>query len=155
MLDPVYAQVLPITLPPEPIPFVVVTGVPTEVPLDELTGTDLSYMSAAWWKERRKEHIRLLESPDEQLREQALQNLVFFAQKYRDKVDLTNATPGLYRIYQSDANEDHRVMALAALHATGIRSIMELLREDVKEEKSARVRRYTLYALCDYYKHCG
>jgi hypothetical protein len=124
------------------------------VPLEDLTGTDLSGMSSKEWKALRKEHTRLLGSSDERVRERAMQNIIFFAHTYPD-VDFTRAVSGLYKIYQRDEHENHRIMALSALSAIGNRNVMDLLREDVSQEQSERVRRYTLYALADFYKHYG
>ena len=61
----------------------------------------------------------------------------------------------LYKIYQRDDNEAHRIMALSALGVIGNRNVMALLREDVSVEESERVRTYTLYVLADYYGNHG
>ncbi len=128
----------------------VVVPVATVITLEDLTGTDLSGMSSAWWKALRKGHTRLLGSSDEQVKERAMQNIIYFAKTYRDHVDFTRATPKLYKIYRSDENEAYRIMALSALHAIGNRNAMRLLREDVSLEQSERVRKQILYVLADY-----
>ena len=134
-------------------PFGYLVGVPVmaEIGLADLSSTDLSGMSSKWWKNIRKTHTRLLGSSDEQVKQRAMQNIIFFAKTYRDHVDFTRVVPKLYKIYQSDENEEHRIMALAALGAIGNRNVMERLREEVTVEKSERVRRHTLLALADYY----
>ena len=123
-----------------------------EIGLEDLPSTDLSGMSSKWWKTLRKEHTRLLDSPDAKLKERALQNIIFFANTYPDHVDFRRAVSKLYKIYQRDDNEAYRILALAALGAIGDRNVMELLREDVSVEQSERVRKHTLYVLADYYK---
>ena len=148
-----HAQVLQKDLAFEPVESFVSVPVMAEIGLEDLSTTDLSNMSSAWWKSLIKQHARLLRSSDEQRKAQALKNLIFFAKTYPETGRFKHATSRLYKIYRSDENEAYRIMALAALHAIGDERIMERFREDVSVEKSERVRRYTLYALADYYKN--
>lgn len=133
------------------------TDVDVEVVLlEDLTSMDLSGMSSKEWKDLRKEHTRLLGSPDERVRQRAMQNIIFFAKTYPDHVDFTSAVPGLYKIYQRDENEDYRIIALSALSAISNRNVMDLLRKEVGQEQSERVRKYTLFALDHFYnQHAG
>ncbi len=57
-----------------------------------LTSLDLSYRGASWWKTRIKTDDRALDSPDEHVKEQALQNILFFATHYGDDADYRRAT---------------------------------------------------------------
>ena len=50
--------------------------------LGDLASMDLSNRSKAWWKARVKADDRALDSPDAQVKEQALQNIIFFATHY-------------------------------------------------------------------------
>ena len=150
-----YAQVRLDDEVAEPVEWVVSVPVMAEIGLADLSSTDLSGMSSKWWKNVRKVHTRMLGSSDERVKQRALQNIVFFTKTYRDHVDFTRAVPKLFKIYQSDENEDHRIMALAALTSIGNRDVMKLLREEVSIEKSERVRRHTLLALADYYINRG
>ncbi len=125
------------------------------VVLGDLASMDLSNRSKAWWKARVKADDRALDSPDAQVKEQALQNIIFFATHYGKDVDFKRATTELYNIYRFDKNEAHRIMALAALHAIGRDNTMRILSQHVRWEKSPRVRRLTKAALVDYYAHAA
>ncbi len=127
----------------------------TVADIGELTSQDLSDMDAAWWKSLSKANARALGSSDEQVKEQALQNIIFFATHYGKDVDFKRATTELYHIYRFDKNEAHRIMALAALHAMGRENIMRILSQHVRWERSPRVRRFTKAALLDYYTHAA
>lgn len=145
-----HAQAFESRQPIEPRASVVAVPVVETATVAELTSMDLTGMSEAWWKETIKQHKRLLGSKNAALREQALQNVIFFATFYPG-ADARSATGKLFKIYRHDRNEAHRIMALAALHAIGDAYTMERLREHVADEESERVRRYTLLALADYY----
>ena len=125
------------------------------VVLGDLASMDLSNRSKAWWKARVKADDRALDSPDAHVKEQALQNIIFFATHYGKDVDFKRATTELYNIYRFDKNEARRIMALAALHAIGRENTMRILSQHVRWEKSARVRRLTKAALVDYYAHAA
>ncbi len=127
----------------------------TVADIGELTSQDLSDMDAAWWKSLSKANARALDSPDAQVKEQALQNIIFFATHYGKDVDFKRATTELYNIYRFDKNEAHRIMALAALHAIGRENTMRILSQHVRWERSPRVRRFTKAALVDYYAHAA
>ena len=125
------------------------------VVLGDLASMDLSNRSKAWWKARVKADDRALDSPDARVKEQALQNIIFFATHYGDAADYGRATTELYNIYRFDKNEAHRIMALAALHAIGRENTMRILSQHVRWERSPRVRRLTKAALVDYYAHAA
>ncbi len=127
----------------------------TVADIGELTSQDLSDMDAAWWKSLSKANARALDSPDAQVKEQALQNIIFFATHYGKDVDFKRATTELYNIYRFDKKEAHRIMALAALHAIGRENTMRILSQHVRWERSPRVRRLTKAALVDYYAHAA
>ena len=127
----------------------------TVADIGELTSQDLSDMDAAWWKSLSKANARALDSPDAPVKEQALQNIIFFATHYGKDVDFKRATTELYNIYRFDKKEAHRIMALAALHAIGRENTMRILSQHVRWERSPRVRRLTKAALVDYYAHAA
>lgn len=127
----------------------------TVADIGELTSQDLSDMDAAWWKSLSKANARALDSPDAPVKEQALQNIIFFATHYGKDVDFKRATTELYNIYRFDKNEARRIMALAALHAIGRENTMRILSQHVRWERSPRVRRLTKAALVDYYAHAA
>ncbi len=103
------------------------------------------------WNHFVQDQARLLGSSDRHLKEQALQNVIFVAKVYSDKVDLSPTVPGLLDIYRFDRNEDHRIMALSALHPIGNKEAMEFLRRHVREVKSDRVRTLTCAVLAEFF----
>lgn len=150
-----HAQSYQRVLPSEPGLSIVRIPVVENIDVEHLTSINLSTMSAEWWKRLIKQHGRMLRSSDEELREQALRNLIFFASNYPEHANLRRVTPRLYKIYRFDKKEEHRILALVALHATGNEMIMERFREHVANEQSERVRKLTLHALADYYEKAG
>ena len=90
-----------------------------------------------------------LDSPIDQIKLEALQ-LINFLGAFHSDVDLTEAVPKLIEIYEIDATEGYRILALTGLHAMGERSGMRYLSETVRTERSPRVRALTLAALADY-----
>ena len=94
--------------------------------------------------------ILALDSPIDQIKLETLQLINFLAAFHSDEVDLTEAVPKLIEIYEIDATEGYRILALTGLHAMGERSVMRYLSETVRTERSPRVRALTLAALADY-----
>ena len=131
-------------------------GMPTTMSVDELTMYDLSGMTAAWWD-------RLAERIDEDLgkekenQDQAMRKVIFLATYYPDKANFDRSTTELYNIYRFNQNEEFRVMALAALYASGDDSAMRLIAYHAPYtryapwEESDLVRHVTEAALMRYY----
>ncbi len=94
--------------------------------------------------------ILALDSPIDQIKLETLQLINFLAAFHSDEVDVTEAVPKLIEIYEIDATEGYRILALTGLHAMGERSVMRYLSETVRTERSPRVRALTLAALADY-----
>lgn len=95
----------------------------------------------------------LLEYDIANIRVQALQHIIYLSTNHGDDYDFALAVPRIMEIYESQADEAYRVMALVALHAIGDPGSMEHLQERVETEPSKRVRWLTQMVLKDYYKH--
>ncbi len=93
----------------------------------------------------------LLTASNLEVREAALQNLVYLAKHYPELVKDQRATMPLYETYRLEQNESLRIMALAGLHAIGSENIMRHLAQDVQLEGSDKVRALTNAALLDYF----
>jgi hypothetical protein len=96
------------------------------------------------------EQVRmLLESSDTNRQEDAMLLILQYAQRPDLKIDFQPTVPALLRIYESDADEGHRLIALSALDAIGGQPVLGRLAERVRnrEEPSERVRRHTLRVL--------
>ena len=107
-------------------------------------------MTPIAWQNLGIELTLALDAEDPAARQHSLQLVNFFATNHHDKIDLTRAVPRLLRIYEFDAEENARIMALTALHAISDENAMIYLRELVRDEASLRVRRLTLAALADF-----
>ncbi len=114
------------------------------------TAETIHNLTAVGWANLGIQLTLSLDSPVEQIRQETLQHINFFATHYGDRVDFARAVPRLLRIYETDATEGYRIMALTALHAIGDAGAMQYLREALRWERSERVRRLTLAALADY-----
>ncbi len=92
-----------------------------------------------------------LASPVEQVRQQAMQNIIFLATYRGDEVRFEQVVAPLLNVYLFGGNEGHRILAVTALHAIGDRYGMRRLRETVRDVNADRVRLHTLRALNDFY----
>ena len=104
-----------------------------------------------WWDSLENQLTTSLDSSIEQIQEQALQHIIFFATNYRDNVDLTNAAVKVLDLYETGTDDTHRTLALMALHAIGNEYTMNRLSETVQWESSKRIQQLTLAVLADYY----
>lgn len=112
--------------------------------------TKYATMNGLQWKQLSQQLTLSLDSPIAQIKQEALQNINFFATYHNDKIDLTEAVTKLIEIYEDDAKEGFRILALTSLHALNDRSVMRYLSNAVRTEQSPRVRQLTLAALADY-----
>ncbi len=112
--------------------------------------TPYATMNGLQWKQLSQQLTLSLDSPIAQIKQETLQNINFFATYHNDKIDLTEAVTKLIKIYEDDAEEGFRILALTSLHALNDRSVMRYLSEVVRTEQSPRVRQLTLAALADY-----
>jgi len=104
------------------------------------------------------EQVRmLLESGDVNRQEDAMLLILQYAQRPDLKIDFQPAVPALLSIYESDADEGHRLIALSALNAVGSEPVLSRLAERVinREEPSERVKRHTLRVLTVRSQHGG
>lgn len=102
------------------------------------------------WTKVLGEQVRmLLESGDVERQEDAMLLVVQYAERSDLKIDFQPAVPALLDIYESDADEGHRLIALSALNVLGDEPTLGRLAERVRNraETSDRVRRHTLRVL--------
>ena len=123
-----------------------------DIPLvNQYVADSYEHRSTAWWNALGRQLTLTLDGPYDQVHEAALQNVIFFATRYREKVRLNDAAPKLLDIYRKHERVGFRMMALAALHAIGDEDAMQKLNRMVEAETSDRVRRVTVAALHDHY----
>lgn len=95
--------------------------------LDMLTSHDLSGMSNQWWTDLSTAVDAELKAEDNMKRVEAMRKVIFLATYYPDKANFDRCGTELYNIYRFNKKEDERVMALAALYASGDDSAMRLI----------------------------
>ena len=115
---------------------------------------DASYdqRSSAWWNALELQLAASLDQSIDQIQDETLQHVIFFASNYSDKVDLREITPRLLDMYENDDNEARRTMAIVALHAIGDDISMQRLAELAENEPAGSIRNITMAVLADHFK---
>lgn len=110
----------------------------------------LKNKSDAWWNLMEQQLSVSLDKEIDQVRDETLKHIVFFANNYSSKIDLHHLAPQLLDIYQTEKSEARRTMAVVALHAIGNQRSMVKLAQLVQTEPSGSLRNITLAAISDY-----
>ena len=108
--------------------------------------------SPAWWNALEMQLATSLDQSIDQIQDETLQHIIFFATNYSDRVDLDEVTPKLLDLYANDDNEARRTMAIVALHAIGDEFSMKRLAELAASEPAGSIRNITMAVLADYFK---
>ena len=108
--------------------------------------------NSAWWNALELQLAASLDQSIDQIQDETLQHIVFFASNYSDRLDLSEVTPRLLDLYENDANEARRTMAIVALHAIGNDYSMKRLAELAETEPAGSIRNITMAVLADYFK---
>lgn len=100
---------------------------------------------AAWVQLFDHQMAQLLESPSEDVQEEAILHIIEHA-KYEDAsgdpvFDFEKAAPKLLHLFETDEKQGRRLLALAGLHAIGDDMIMARLQRSLTEEESEFVQR--------------
>lgn len=144
------------TIRPSPTPkrftaclMVALLSVAMAAPTFAQASKQLVTSEASWWEHNLGEQLAsLLDSPVEASKQRGLEFCLHFGEL--SDIDLSAAVPKLLDIYDHDANEGYRIMALSALHVLGEAEGMFGLLERVNTEASPRVRRLTVAALVSF-----
>ena len=100
------------------------------------------------WTEHFGEQLRvLLEAPGAERQTNAMHLILRYARQPGTGINFRPAVRPLFEIYESDAQEGRRLLALSALEAIGSESVLKRLASRVQEESSERVRRHTVRVL--------
>lgn len=102
------------------------------------------------WTEAFGDQVRmLLESNDMHRQENAMLLILRYEKQSELNIDFRPAVPALFEIYESDAKEGHRLLALSTLDAIGGEDTLQELAKRVRERRidSDRVREHTLRVL--------
>lgn len=131
-----------------------------QVPIDtgrplvnEYIENALEQRSSTWWTALSSQLALTLDKPVEYVAEVSLQNIIYFANNHRDRMDLREAAPLLMNIYRDHDLVGFRIMALSALHAIGDERYLREAYQISRRSDSERVRRMAHAALADVYLH--
>ena len=107
--------------------------------------------SSAWWDALEQQLAHSLDQSIDQIQDETLQHVIYFASNHSDRVDLTEITPRLLDLYENDENQARRTMAIVALHAIGNDFSMRRLAELAEHEPAGSIRNITMAVLADYF----
>lgn len=95
---------------------------------------------AAWWTALNDQLTESVASDVAQVRQEAMQHLVFFAENFDEFVNFDEAAYEIMGLFEASENIEERLLALAALSAIGEGITMERLSVVAASERSERVR---------------
>lgn len=103
---------------------------------------------AAWMQHFEEQIVQLLQAPDADRREGAMQLIIHYGRQKdasgEPVFDFRKATPQLLDIYTHDLERGHRLLALAALGAIDDASALQALASTVRDESSEVVRKQAI-----------
>lgn len=103
------------------------------------------------WKNLCKELTQTVRTSDGAAWERAVQDVIYLAFSYPEQVRFKGANLPLFYEYVLGRDEQHRIMALAAMHAIGDFNTMAQIGQRVRLERSPRVQRLAAAAVVDYF----
>ncbi len=109
-----------------------------------------SHKDDAWWNKLELQLTKSLERSVDQVQDETLQHIVFFATNYEDKVQLGHLAPKLLDMYKTEKNDARRTMAVMALHAIGNKHSMNRLARLAQNEPPGSLRNITMAVIADY-----
>lgn len=107
-----------------------------------------------WWKAFNMQMLEAFNKPYDQIDEKALQNAIYFATHYREKIDLTLASHKLLQVYRKHDDVAYRILALSAIHAIADAETMEELPRFAWRQQPV-VKRLMRAAVADYQRTHG
>jgi hypothetical protein len=105
----------------------------------------------SWWNALGRQLTNRVDKPYKEITAAELQNIIFFATHYKNRVQLADAVPALLDIFENNEDPQFRLMSVADLHAIGSRKGMVGMSNLVDQEPDERVRRFTKKAVANYF----
>lgn len=93
-----------------------------------------------WWSGLETQLTESTTSDVAQVRQEAMQHIIFFAENYADKADFSDAAYEIMARFETSTNVEERLLALAALNAIGDAVALDRLARIAGAEQSPRVR---------------
>lgn len=115
---------------------------PSKASTDQISPSATPGSIGYWQTMAGRQQAQLLRSRHEAVRTQAMQNIIRLANEQPGEIDLTPTVPALLNIYAAARDDQHQIMAVAALHAVGSETgFSELYRlsQDLGHSERARL----------------
>lgn len=116
-----------------------------------LADINLDVLSDEEWKELCKDVTESVRTSDGKAWERAVQDVIYLSFFYPDEIRFKKANLPLFYDYVLGRDEQHRIMALAALHGIGDRNTMSQVAQRVRLERSPRVKHLAAAAVIDHF----
>ncbi|NNE70344.1 MAG: hypothetical protein HKN29_08260 [Rhodothermales bacterium] len=107
-------------------------------------------MDQAWWTTLSNQLTESVASDVDQVRQEAMQHIVFFAENYDEFVNFDEAAYEIMGRFEASENVEERLLALAALSAIGEDITMERLSVVAMDLRSERVRNVAAAVILAY-----
>ena len=127
-------------------------SVQTQQPLiTQYIENDAATKKTSWWNLLGRKLSHSIDKPHAEVSVAEMQNIIFFASNYKNKVKLRDALPSLLDVFKHHENEQFRMMALSAINAIGHRPAMIELRKAAVHEPSEKVKKLANAAVKDFF----
>lgn len=120
-----------------------------------LADIDFGALDRKEWKQLCTQITETVRMSEDAVWVKAVQDLIYLAVFFPEEVRFSGANLPLFYDYLQGRNEQHRIMALAALHAIGDYNTMANLSQRIRLERSPRVQRLAAAAVADYFDPSG
>lgn len=117
----------------------------------EFASMDLDALTDEEWKMVSADITAAVRESDGEAWAEAVQKAIYVSVFHPTKARLARANLPLFYDFTLGRDEDHRIMALAALHAIGDYNTMANIAQRVRVERSPRVKRLAAAAVVDYF----
>ena len=105
----------------------------------------------SWWNLLGRQLTHSIDKPYNEVSVAEMQNIIFFASNYKNKVKLNDASAPLLDVFKNHPDPQYRLMAVSAINAIGQRSAMMGLARALDKETSPLVSRVATAAVNKYF----
>ncbi len=105
----------------------------------------------SWWNLLGRQLSYSIDKPYSEVTVAEMQNIIFFASNYKNKVKLNDANASLLDVFKNHEDPQFRLMAVSAINAIGQRSAMVELARAVDNETTPLVKRVATAAVNKYF----
>ena len=120
--------------------------------VNEYIGDTNTPRRASWWNLLGRQLTVTIDKDFNQVSENELINVIYFATHHTNKVHLDDAVPSLLNIVEHHNEDGYRIMALSALHAIGDAESINRVELLYAAEPKGRVKKTMRAVVADYRK---